>query len=200
MKTVFSLLAAIVLLPVLSISQVTTIKPVTNANITEMKPVAPKVVAFRLSPFSNPMSLPANVSSPTGTILNLTVKEFDLGNNISGNSFIAPENAVYHFDIRVTIAYPISDYQDYLRFYLMLNKNGSVLEKTVLMNPQTDKSPSHTLAISTTIMLKKGDAITASYNADANSPGKAATATELSFSGFKVTGMDGVAGSSGTIR
>lgn len=200
MKTVFSILLAIVFFPVLSTSQITVVKPVTNANIAEVKAAAPKAVAFRLSPFSGSMSLGSNVSSRLGTVLNLTVKEFDLGTNVSGNSFVAPENGVYHFDIRLTFGYSVADYQEYLRFYLMLNKNGSVLEKTVLMNPQTDKTPTHTMAISTTIMLKKGDAITASYNADANSSGKSVSVSEVSFSGFKVSGMDGVAGNSGTIR
>ena len=200
MKSVFSILLATILFPVLSISQITTVKPITNNNIAEVKAPAPKPVAFRLAPFSGTMTLPANVSSSVGTILNLTVKEFDLGSNTSGSSFVAPENGVYHFDIRLTIGYSVADYQEYLRFYLMLNKNGGVIEKTVFMNPQTDKTPTHTLAISTTIMLKKGDTLNASYNADANSAGKSVAVSEVSFSGFKVSGMDGVAGNGGTIR
>jgi len=178
-------------------AQITLKNPAIANKVDEVKPPAPKAVAFRLSPFSNSLSLPANVSS----VLNLTVKEFDLGNNTSGNSFVAPENGIYHFDVRVNISYPVTDYQDYLRFYLMLNKNGNVFEKTILMNAETDKTPFHTLAISTTVMLKKGDAITASYNADTNTPGKSATATELSFSGFKIN-MDGgsASTSTGTIK
>ena len=198
MKTLFLSFIAIISFQFFSNAQITVAKPVNN-NRAEIKPAAPKAIAFRLSPFTNPMSLPAN-GPAAGTVLNLAVKEFDLGNNISGNSFITPENGVYHFDIRLNITYPVTDYQDYLRFYLMLNKNGAAIEKTFFMNPQTDKTPFHTLTISTTVLLKKGDTITASYNADANSASKYATATEVSFSGFKVSGMDGVATGSGTIK
>jgi hypothetical protein len=183
-----------------STAQIIAAKPtVATTKINEIKAPTEKPVAFRLSPFTYPVALPANASSANGTVLNLSVKQFDLGNNTSGNSFIAPENGVYHFDVRVNISYPISDYQDYLRFHLMLNKNGQAIEKTTFMNPATDKSPSHTLSISTTIMLNKGDAINASYNADANSAGKNASSSDISFSGFKVSGMGGAA-AGGTIR
>lgn len=151
-----------------------------------------KKVAFRLIPFS-PLSLPAN----TATTLNLTVKEFDLGNNIRGNTFVAPENGVYHFDVRVNFSPALTDYQNYSRFFLILQKNGAEIERTSLMNPQTALTPFHTLSISTTLLLNAGEVISAIYNADAN-PGTAAiSGVNASFSGFKVNDLEPGVGASG---
>ena len=181
-------------------AQIILVSPNVTNNMAEKKEPLKKDVAFRLSPFSYPVSLPANVSSETGTDITVTIKEFDLGNNTSGSSFIVPENGVYHFDVRMNITFPISEYQDYNRFYLMLNKNGSVMEKTILMNPQTAISPFHTLMISTTHMLMKGDVITTSYNADANPGDRYVSASEVSFSGFRINFMAGDAAATGIIK
>jgi hypothetical protein len=181
-------------------SQITIVNPNISNSVTEMKTPVPKQVAFRLSPFSYPVYFPANATIDVGTEINLGVKEFDLGNNISGNNFVAPENGIYHFDVRMTITYPVTDYEEYQRFYLMLKKNGASVETTILMNPQTTKAPFHTLAISTTLMLMKGDVIGANFNADANSSDKSLWATDISFSGFKVNTLGEGAGSSGAIK
>lgn len=175
-----------------------------NPNVTQrvdaVKETEKKTVAFRLAPFTTYLSLPANEPSEIGTVLNVSVKEFDLGNNTSGGSFNVPENGVYHLEARLNVTYPITDYENYLRFFLMLNKNGSVMEKTILMNPATDKTPFHTLMICTTQMLMKGDVITASYNADANTGVADATGLKASFSGFKINSMGGDAATTPVIR
>jgi hypothetical protein len=198
MKKLFLFTMSLVLSYLITNAQIILANPAVTNRVNDTKSPVQKAVAFRLSPFSYPVSLPANTT--TGTELTLTVKEFDLGNNISGSAFTTTESGVYHFDVRLNITFPISEYEDYLRFYLMLNKNGSTLERTVLMNPQTDKSPFHTLAISTTVMLMKGDVITTSYNADANAGERYASAYEVSFSGFKVGMLGEGAAATGVIR
>lgn len=90
---------------------------VQNQNIQNVN-VPKKGVAFRLSPYSL-SSLPANAN----TVLNLTVKEFDLGNDTRGSNFVAPETGVYHFDARLNFGPPIADTKNYLRFHLILQKN-----------------------------------------------------------------------------
>lgn len=194
------ILAVMLLSFCLADSQVTIAnqKPVTS-KVTDIKP-AYKQVAFRMLPFSGNVTFPANASSATGTDLNLTVKEFDLGKDISGSSFTVPETAIYHLDVRLTINFPITDYKNYLRFYLMLNNKETTFEKTVLMSPETDKTAWHTLAISTTVMLNKGDVISASFNADADGRDKTVSASNLSFSGFKVANLGETSGNTGIIR
>ena len=191
MKKYFFLGVTFISACLVTTAQVIMVSPNVTNNVAEKKEPLKKDVAFRLSPFSYPQSLPANVSSVTGTDLNLTVKEFDIGNNTAGNSFTVPENGIYHLDVRLNITFPISEYEDYNRFYLMLNKNGSVMEKTILMNPKTPISPMHTLMVSTTVMLMKGDVITASYNADANPGDRYVSASDISFSGFRVNFIGG---------
>lgn len=152
-----------------------------------------KQVAFRLVPFSG-LSLAANTATP----LNLTVKEFDLGNNTRGNSFVVPENGVYHFDVRLNFSPILTDNANYLRFHLILQKgNGSEIERSSLMNPGTQNTPFYTLSISTTIALNAGEAISASYLGDANPGTPGLNVTAVSFSGFKVSDLELGGGPSG---
>jgi hypothetical protein len=138
-------------------------------------------VAFRLTGF-NEISLPSEgVNS-----LNLSVKEFDLSNNTRGSSFEAPLNGIYHFDVRLNFSYPITDYASYLRFHLFLLKGSETIEKTTMMNAQTPLTPDHTISISTTVMLSKGDIVSTSFSTDANPGTGALRSTSVSFSGFKV--------------
>jgi hypothetical protein len=156
-----------------------------NQNVQTVN-IPKKQVAFRLAPFSA-VSLPANAM----TALNLTVKEFDLGNNTRGNSFVAPENGIYHFDVRLNFSPILTDNANYLRFHLILQKsNGTEIERTSLMNPGTQYTPFYTLSISTTIALNAGEAISASYLGDANPGTPAVNVTAVSFSGFKVNDLE----------
>jgi hypothetical protein len=151
-----------------------------------------KQVAFRLVPFSA-LSLAANAATP----LNLTVKEFDLGNNTRGNSFIAPENGVYHFDVRLNFSPILTDNANYLRFHLILQKGNGEIERSSLMNPGTQYTPFYTLSISTTIALSAGEAISASYLGDANPGTPGVNVTAVSFSGFKVSDLEPAGAPSG---
>lgn len=152
-----------------------------------------KQVAFRLAPFSG-LSLAANTAIP----LNLTVKEFDLGNNTRGNSFVAPKNGVYHFDVRLSFSPVLTDNVNYLRFHLILQKaNGSEIERSTLMNPGTQYTPFYTLSISTTIALNAGEVISASYLGDANPGTPGVNVAAVSFSGFKVSDLEPGGGASG---
>lgn len=152
-----------------------------------------KQVAFRLGPFSA-LSLAANTTIP----LNVSVKEFDISNSTRGNSFVAPENGIYHFDVRLNFSPVLTDNSNYLRFHLMLLKsNGSEIEHTTLMNPGTQYTPYYTLSISTTISLSAGETISASYLGDANPGTPGVNVSSVSFSGFKVNELEGVNGASG---
>ena len=196
MKKLLLFPIALVLFQAVAISQIILVSPNVTNNASEVKSPVSKQVVFRISPFTSPLTLPSN----TTTDLTLGVKEFDLGNNISGSSFVVPENGIYHFDVRMTISYPITDYGEFERFYLMLKKNGASVETTIVMNPQTPKTPFHTLAISTTLMLMKGDMISVSFNADANSSDKNLWGSDISFSGFKVNTMGEGPASGGVIK
>ena len=99
---------------------------------------------------------------------------------------MAPEDGVYHFDLSLNLMPLITDYYTYLRYALMLHKGSdTVIERAVLMNPQTPFSPHHTLSISTTVLLNKGEVVYGYYRCDgeANATDIIATA---SFSGFLV--------------
>jgi hypothetical protein len=144
-----------------------------------------KPVAFRLSPFSA-----SNLPSNTATTLNLTLKEFDLGNNTRGNTFVAPENGVYHFDVHLNFSPQLTDYQNYLRFHLSLLKAGAEIERSSLMSPQTQLTPFFTLNISTTILLKAGEAVSASFLSDANPNTAGVKTNQAFFSGFKVADLE----------
>lgn len=162
---------------------------VSNNRVAEIKQTQPMQVAFRLSPFSSFNTLPATAAEPIGTDLNLTVKEFDLGKNTSGSSFIVPENGIYHFDVNLNFTFPFSDRENFVHFFLMLTRNGSLLEKSMLTNTMEELTPFHTLMISTTIMLNKGDVIRTSYSAFAKEGEHPVTVMTASFSGFKVYSM-----------
>lgn len=164
-------------------------------NQVQMIKDQPKTVAFRLSAFSG-----LTLSSNTATVLNVSIKEFDLGNNTKGNTFVTPENGVYHFDVRINFSFPISDYRNFLRFHLSLSKGTDIIEKTTLMNAQTAYSPEHTLMISTTVSLMKGDVVSASFNTDANPGTNTVNGTSASFSGFKVADLQNSGQGSGGIR
>ena len=158
--------------------------PVPNANVQNIN-IQKKQVAFRLTLFSAG-TLPSNAN----TALNVSLKEFDLGNNTRGTSFVAPETAVYHFDVNLNFSPQLTDYGNYSRFHLMLLKGGAEIERTSLMSPQTQLTPFHTLRISTNILLKAGESVSAAYLGDANPNTAAVNVTTASFSGFKVADME----------
>ena len=147
-------------------------------------------VAFKLINFSS-IDFPVSDVENDMTTLNLTVKEFDLSNNTKGYTFIVPETGIYHLDIHVNFTYPLSDYLKYLRFYLMLCKDGgTVLEKSYLTNQHTEEapySPFHTLSISSTQLLNAGEEIYASYQVYGNLGALPVKALQASFSGFKIS-------------
>ena len=130
--------------------------------------------------------------------------EFDQGGNIIFRSFIAPKNAIYHFDAQLNFSYPLADdsmtveeddttshvvetkYKFY-RWYLNLYKGAEIIESSVLTNNNNNSTawPKHSLAISTTIFLQKGEAVSIGFNFEAD-PGEYVTPDFISFSGFKV--------------
>ncbi|MDQ6757527.1 MAG: hypothetical protein M3004_11390 [Bacteroidota bacterium] len=153
-------------------------------NITQTINTQPKTIAFRLLAFSG-----LSLSSSNSTVLNVSVKEFDVSNNTRGNTFLVPENGIYHFDVRLNFSFGITDYTNFLRFHLYLLKGSETIEKSTLMNAQTAFTPEHTLMISTTVMLMKGDVISASFSTDANPNTSAINGNSASFSGFKVSDL-----------
>lgn len=164
---------------------------VQNQNVQNVN-IPKKQVAFRLTLFSAG-TLPSNTNTP----LNVSLKEFDLGNNTRGTAFVAPETGIYHFDVRLNFSPQLTDYGNYLRFHLMLMKSGTELERTSLMSPQTQLTPFHTLSISTNILLRGGESVSAAYLGDANPNTTAVNVTSASFSGFKVADMEAGAAASG---
>lgn len=164
---------------------------VQNPNVQNVN-IPKKQVAFRLTLYSAG-TLPSNAN----TALNVSLKEFDLGNNTRGTSFVAPETGIYHFDVNLNFSPQLTDYSNYLRFHLMLLKGGAEVERTSLMSPQTQLTPYHTLNISTNILLKAGETVSAAYLGDANPNTAAVNVTSASFSGFKVADMEPGGGPSG---
>ena len=155
-----------------------------NTNVQNIN-IPKKQVAFRLTLYSAG-TLPSNAN----TALNVSLKEFDLANNTRGTSFVAPETGIYHFDVNLNFSPQLTDYGNYLRFHLMLLKGGAEIERTSLMSPQTQLTPFHTLRISTNILLKAGESVSAAYLGDANPNTTAVNVTSASFSGFKVADME----------
>ena len=160
------------------------LNPVATEKASTVTAPAPKTIAFRLSD-ATLGSLPASGS----VVLNTSLKEFDLANNANGTQFKAPEAGVYHFDVNLTISPNINDHKNYLRYHLSLMKGDAVAENFTLMNPQTPYTTSHSLRISTTIMLNKGEVVTTKYSADAEPGTQPVRVVSASFSGFKVAGM-----------
>ena len=157
------------------------LNPVATEKIQPTPSTVVKAVAFRLTD-ATLGSLPSSGS----VALNTSLKEFDLSNNASASQFKAPETGVYHFDVNLTISPTLTDYKNYLRFHLSLMKGSEVAEKFTLMNPQTAYTTFHSLRISTTLLLNKGDVITTKYSADAEPGTSAVNVVSASFSGFKV--------------
>ncbi len=163
-----------------------------NSKLNDLKPVAGKVVAFRLQSTGKAVAMPVNAHSENGQMLNLKAEEFDLGNDVSESIFTAPEDGIYHFDARINLTYADSDKAAFDRFILLLSKNWNPVEKTELVNLFAGNNPAHTMAISTTLMLKKRDVVALFFRADAKSGSNELSATAISFSGFKVSGVNGV--------
>lgn len=169
------------------------VNPIATQSL-QVTPAPAKPVAFRLSDATL-----SPLPSSGAVTLNTSLKEFDLANNASGNQFKAPENGVYHFDVNLTVSPGLTDHNKYLRFHLMLMKGSAVAEQFTLMNPQTAYTTSHSLRISTTLLLNKGDVVTTRYSADAEPGTAGVSVVSASFSGFKVANLNGGT-QEGTIR
>src|SRR5262245_25135625 len=88
-------------------------------NLNIAKAVVPKdsSAAFRMAMLNfggSGISFTSDASS-TNKPLSLQT-EFDLGENIKNQKFVAPWSAIYHFDARINFGFPISDYQKHYRW------------------------------------------------------------------------------------
>jgi hypothetical protein len=192
MKNITFLVTCLLLLFAVSFGQhIEKKSTVSAAEHNDLKRFDGKVVAFRLQSSGKPVTLPVNAHSVNGQMLYLDVKEFDLGNDVTESVFTAPEEGIYHLDVRLNLTYADSDKTAFDRFILLLHKNWQPVEKTELVNPAAGKNTAYTMAISTTLMLKKGDAVAVYFRADARSGNKELMATAISFSGFKVSTISG---------
>jgi hypothetical protein len=187
MRRTSLLITCLLLLCSVSFAQAVTNKPPSGTSPLH----DPKPVAFRITQAGTKVSMPVNAHSVNGQMLILETEEFDLGNDVSESVFTAPENGIYHFDARVNLVYPGPDQVKFERFLLLLNKNWQPLEKTELTNLPAGERPATTMALSTTVLLKKGDKVALYFRADASSGSKELTATAISFSGFQVSAVSG---------
>jgi hypothetical protein len=185
--------------PNLAFTQIIMANPNSN-NVSQpaVNETVKRDVAFRLSNFDTyiiPIISWTDEGNDNGTTLTLPMKEFDLGKNVKENSFVAPENGIYHFDILLNFSYATEIYNSISKFKLMLCKNpGIVMEKTYLMNSRSEKPfpPFLSLAVNTTLMLTKGEVVYASFNGDAQGlEVPPAQVVKASFSGFKVCSIEG---------
>jgi len=154
--------------------------------------------SFRLTFFSE-------IGQRTSGILPMTT-EFDQGGNIFFNNFLAPKAGIYHFDGRVNFTFPLTDTSEaltdeplngsnenrhhYSHWYLQLYKNSKIIESTVLTNNDNALStPRHSLSISTTVKVNKGDLISIKFIFDKEFPEQTVALEFASFSGFKVADL-----------
>lgn len=157
-----------------------------NATIAQRVPdarvLASKPCAFRIHTPNQTVFFLAQKNN-----IDMPVKEFDLGGNVTGNNFKAFEEGVYHFDGTLTVNYNPEDNKNINRFRLYMLRNGSMIGLCAVMNVKGEISEEHTISVSTTVMLQKGDVISLSYEVDSDN-GKAVMtrSTDGSFSGFKV--------------
>jgi hypothetical protein len=193
MRTLIIAAIAILAFEKSSLAQIK-LNPVATEKIQPTPATVSKPVAFRLSD-----AMLGSLPSSGAVALNTSLKEFDLSNNATGGQFKAPENGIYHFDVNLTISPTLTDYKNYLRFHLSLMKGSSVVEQFTLMNPQTAYTTFHSMNISTTVMLNKGDVITTKYSADAEPNTSGVKVVTASFSGFKVASFQ-TGTPEGTIR
>ncbi|MFT3846956.1 MAG: hypothetical protein QM725_18005 [Lacibacter sp.] len=153
------------------------------AKINEAKTLVVKPVAFRIHMTNQTLFF----TSLKPNVIDMPVKEFDLGGNISGNNFKAFDAGVYHFDATLSINYNIEENQVINRFHLYMYRNGALIGMCSVMNPKTSVTAEHTMSISTTVMLQKGDVINLAYEVDGNQGHDSMTrGIDASFSGFKV--------------
>ena len=160
------------------------IRPATApVKINEVKTLAVKPAAFRIHMSNQTLFF----TSLKPNSIDMPVKEFDLGGNISGNNFKAFDAGVYHFDASLSINYNIEENNIINRFHLYMYRNGVLIGMCTVMNTKTDVTAEYTMSVSTTAMLQKGDVITLSYEVDSNAGRDSMTrGIDASFSGFKV--------------
>jgi len=130
--------------------------------------------------------------------------EFDIGGNIKSEGFVAPRSGIYHFDARLNFSFVLNDGASgddsdateadqvglrFARWYLYLLRNNKVIETDILKNNKAPLSEYHSLALSTTLSLNKGDLVSLIYDGFADIVPRAPTvqADLISFSGFIVT-------------
>jgi len=153
-------------------------------------------IAFRMTGFiyGDQKGIRLVTNEQTKSLLLLLQPEFDIGGCIKSQKFVATHDGVYHFDAKVNLLYSIEDRTKFFRWYLQLMNGNKIIEEIVLTGPsysytaQHEPSPQHTLALNTTVFLRKGDVVSLWYRSDAD-PGAYAEATFICFSGFKVTGI-----------
>jgi hypothetical protein len=154
-----------------------------QAKINEVKVLAVKPVAFRIHMSNQTLFF----TSLKPNMIDMPVKEFDLGGNISGNNFKAMEAGVYHFDASLSINYNIEENNIINRFHLYMYRNGGLIGMCSVMNPKTSVTAEYTLSVSTTVMLQKGEVVSLSYEVEGNAGHDSMTrGIDASFSGFKL--------------
>lgn len=182
MKQFITLLVAVFLLQSMAAGQITSKPQMTQSRPNEIRTLASKPCAFRIHTPNQTVFFLAQKNN-----IDMSVKEFDLGGNVTGNNFKAFEEGVYHFDGTLTVNYNPEDNKNINRFRLYMLRNGSMIGMCAVMNVKGEITEEHTMSVSTTVMLQKGDVISLSYEVDSDN-GKAVMtrSTDGSFSGFKV--------------
>lgn len=118
-------------------------------------------------------------------------EEYDPDNVLSGATFIAPTNGIYHIDAKVGVAVTAgTPTGNTVIFYL--KKNSFQMPKETVFSPSQDVI-GHTLVISTNVQLNAGDQIKAAVSASVTGGGFPATWTisqnDTWMSGFRVKAL-----------
>lgn len=183
MKKILYTVIAFVLIQTSAHAQVNIRNNNVAGKVTEIKTVAVKPAAFRIHVPNQTLFF----TSTKPNVIDMSVKEFDLGGNVTGNNFKAFEAGVYHFDASLSVNCNMEENINIHRLHLYMFRNGGLIGMQTIMNPKQSVSTEFTLSVSTTVMLQKGDVISLSYEVDTDAGHDSMTRSiDGSFSGFKV--------------
>ena len=183
MKKFFFVLVSFVLIQSFAHAQVNIRNNAAAGKINEVKTVVVKPAAFRIHVPNQTLFF----TSTKPNVIDMPVKEFDLGGNVTGNNFKAFEAGVYHFDASLSVNCNMEENVNIHRLHLYMFRNGGLIDMHSIMNPKQSVSTEFTLSVSTTVMLQKGDVISLSYEVDTDAGHDSMTRSiDGSFSGFKV--------------
>jgi|GEM_PF-2593949 len=164
---------------------------IANMEVTPVRPPK-KLIAFRLvsEPEGSEQAVysiaSADTKGLTGMPLQFKRKDFDSSNSISGNSFVAPQSGLYHFDIRIDVSYNVAVYHN--GFQLMLCRKQTILDiKRFKVMYEEDFTPYYSISLSSTVALAEGDIIYPSFQFTAGTGSDNLAVSHVSFSGFKIS-------------